>query len=104
MLGGRSGDLPDLSFFLFLGLARAPTRKQSRKGPRHDLDLSRKSGKLLNSEESPGGCSGWGISEVVGLSVHAWSLTVAVTLVVIATIVVVVVFAASAASFSLDAA
>ena len=49
-------------------------------------------GGLLNSEGSSEGCSKWVDSEVVGLSVHAWSLTMAVmSVLMIATIVVVVV-------------
>ena len=54
---------------------------------------------MLNSEASEG-CSGWGISEVIGvvmssLSVHAWSLVAMVKSVMIATIVVVVSVAAA---------
>ena len=45
---------------------------------------------MLNSERSEG-CSGWVDSEVVGLSVHAWSLVAVVKSVMITTIVVVVV-------------
>ena len=56
--------------------------------------------KVLNSEGSPEGCSGWVDSEVVGLSVHAWSLTVVVESVVIATIVVIVVLLPLSITFS----
>ena len=42
---GWSGDFPDSSPFLFLGLLRAPTRNSPRKGLRLNLDLSRKKGK-----------------------------------------------------------
>ena len=45
---------------------------------------------MLNAGCSEG-CTGWVDSEVVGLSVHAWSLVAAVGSVIVATIVVIVV-------------
>ena len=59
-------------------------------GQQRGPGVDRGSATMLNSEASDG-CSGWVDSEVVGLSVHAWSLVAVVKSVVIATIVVVVV-------------
>ena len=54
LLGDGPGIFPICPFPLSLGLLRAPTRSQSRKGPRHNLDLSRKKWETPGFGNPPG--------------------------------------------------